>query len=156
MKKKTLLNDDSISTVSLDGMNLSELDISTVAVIEDSGKIRKVVLPIIFTVLACALITAAILFVINFKIVQGDIYGATFTTSNISVVSNDYRPTTYIVKGAAVYYDSDSDDAFVNMEKDFTIANVVEVNDGKVLVEDQSGKQQYISTTQVDYVARGL
>ena len=156
MKKKTLLNDDSISTVSLDGMNLSDLDISTVAVIEDSGKIRKVVLPIILTILTCALITAAILFVINFKVVQGDIYGATFTTGNISVVSNDYRPTTYIVKGAAVYYDSDSDDAFVNMEKDFTIANVVEVNDGKVLVEDQSGKQQYISTTQVDYVARGL
>lgn len=156
MKKKTLLNDDSITTVSLDGVNLSELDVSTVAVIEDSGKIRKVVLPIIMTVLACALITGAILFVINFKIVQGDIYGAAFTTNNISVVSNDYRPTTYIVKGAAVYYNNDSDDAFVNMEKDFTIANVVEVNDGKVLVEDQSGKQQYISTTQVDYVARGL
>lgn len=142
-----------IKNISVDNI---DKDISKINIVDtgkrDTTKIFNVISLIFVTTLLIIVAVGAVYIGTCTKLVQGNVKGAKFNIANISVVDNDYSPTTYLKDGVTIYYDS-KQEGFFTTSSNYTVGRIKTLNQKTAILEsDDKLRDLTINTAQIKYV----
>lgn len=155
MRKKDILNDKNIKTISTDNIDKNFDDINIIGEIEESPikKVFSSIALILFVAVICAGILFCVYVSTNMKAVNAPIEGSVFNVGSFSFVEQEYNPSVYIKSGSEILYDGDSS-GFFNDSSKFTPAEVDYVADNKVHLKGDYLRSKTINMAQVDFVLK--